>query len=199
MTNNPTILPERLAELTNGGMLAKGGHGSFHSGACAMEWVSYLAGEGFTDDPECASPVLRTFTIGLNDQWDSEQRQKLAPFLPRMVGTAGDGKDEVRSYMALDWLVRTFTPAWLDLAGLTEEARSLRDLRRIVDLAAAEVAGPVVRTAQTFVPLVVIDRAAVDWRGLQAQMSVLVVGAEPMKRAGDILAVVRRELGIEAP
>lgn len=50
-----------------------------------------------------------------------------------------------------------------------------------------------------FVPLVVIDRAAVDWRGLQAQMSVLVVGAEPMKRAGDILAVVRRELGIEAP
>lgn len=45
---------------------------------------------------------------------------------------------------------------------------------------------------------VVIDPAAVDWRGLQSQMSVLVVGAEPFKRAGDILAVVRRELGIEA-
>lgn len=48
-------------------------------------------------------------------------------------------------------------------------------------------------------PLVVIDPAAVDWRGLQSEMSVLVVGAEPFKRAGDILAVVRRELGIEAP
>lgn len=50
-----------------------------------------------------------------------------------------------------------------------------------------------------FVPDVVIDPAAVDWRGLQARMSALVVGAEPFKRASDILAVVRRELGIEAP
>ena len=46
--------------------------------------------------------------------------------------------------------------------------------------------------------LVVIDPGAVDWRGLQSQVSVLVVGAEPFKRAGDILDVVRRELGIEA-
>lgn len=45
-------------------------------------------------------------------------------------------------------------------------------------------------------PLVVIDPATVDWRGLQAQMSVHVVGAEPFRRAGEILDVVRRELGI---
>lgn len=46
-------------------------------------------------------------------------------------------------------------------------------------------------------PLVVIDPATVDWRSVQSQMSVLVVGAEPFKRAGEILDVVRRELGIE--
>lgn len=143
------IVKERLDALTNGEVtLDKGSHGSFESGHCAMEVVSWLAGLGFTDAPECASPVLRSYTISLNDQWGHEQRQKLIPFLPRMVGTAGDGQDEARSYLALDWLVRTYTPAWLDLAGLTVEAQELRDLRRIVDMVAASEAGPVVRGAQ---------------------------------------------------
>lgn len=120
-----------------------------------MEVVAWLAGEGHTDAPDCASPVLRSFTISLNDQWDQQQRQKLIPFLPRMVGTNGDGQDETRSYLALDWLIRTYTPAWLDLAGLTAEAQELRDLRRIVDLVAAQQAGPVVRAAQ--------EKAAAAW------------------------------------
>ena len=129
--------------------LDKGAHSSFEEGHCALEVVSWLAGEGFTDAPECASPVLRSYTIALNDRWAADQRQKLVPFLPRMIGTAGDGKDEVRSFMALDWLVRSFTPAWLDLAGLSAEASELRSLRRIVDLAAVKAAGPVLRVAQT--------------------------------------------------
>jgi hypothetical protein len=114
-----------------------------------MEVVAWLAGEGITDAPECASRVLRDFTINLNDQWDTETRQRLRPYLPRMVGTSGDGLDETRSYMALDWLIRTYTPTWLDLAGLTAEATALRDLRRIVDLVAAQSAGPVVREVRT--------------------------------------------------
>jgi hypothetical protein len=142
------VIPERLHELEAGGVLSKGSHGSFKEGACAMEWVSYLADEGHTDAPECASTVLRLFTISLNDNWDETQRQKLVPFLPRMVGTANDGQDEARSYLALDWLIRTYTPAFLDLAGLTAEATELRNLRRIVGLVAAKDAGPVVRVAQ---------------------------------------------------
>src|SRR5206468_8471808 len=106
------------------------------------------AGLGFTDAPSCASEVLTGFTISLNDRWDDGQRQKLVPFLPRMVGTRGDGQDEARGYLALDWLSRSYTPAWLDLAGLTAEAAELRALRRIVDLVAAQEAGPVVRNAQ---------------------------------------------------
>jgi hypothetical protein len=143
-----TIIPERLEELLNGGTLANGSHSSFEDGACAMEWVSYLAGLGFTDAPECASKVLRTYTINLNDTWQQTDRQRLVPFLPRMVGTAGDGQDEARSYLALDWLIRTYTPAWLDLANLSDEAQALRDLRRIVDMASAEAAGPVVRAGR---------------------------------------------------
>ena len=138
-----TIIQERLDALDTI-TLAEGAHDDFESGHCAMEVVAWLAGLGHTDCPECASPVLRDFTINLNDQWGHEQRQKLIPLLPRMVGTAGDGQDEARSYLALDWLIRTFTPAWLDLAGLTTEATELRSLRRIVDMATAESAGPVV-------------------------------------------------------
>jgi len=142
------IIVERLDALTTGKItLDHGSHGTFDRGHCALEVVAWLADEGHTDAPECASPVLRRFTINLNDSWSQEQRQKLIPFLPRMVGTAGDGQDEARSYLALDWLIRTYTPAWLDLAGLTVEAQELRDLRRIVDMVTAEAAGPVVRNA----------------------------------------------------
>jgi hypothetical protein len=142
-----TIIPERLDAL-NTITLDGGSHESFEEGHCAMEVVSYLAGLGFTDAPECASKVLRTYTINLNDTWQQTDRQRLVPFLPRMVGTAGDGQDEARSYLALDWLIRTYTPAWLDLANLSDEAQALRDLRRIVDMASAEAAGPVVRAGR---------------------------------------------------
>lgn len=143
-----TIIPERLTQLTNGAItLDNGNHNDFESGHCAMEVVAWLAGQGHTDAPSCASPVLRRVTISLNDNWDQAQRQKLAPFLPRMVGTADDGLDERRSYLALDWLIRTHTATWLDLAGMTGEAQELRSLRRIMDPVSAQSAGPLVRAA----------------------------------------------------
>ena len=140
------IIQERLDALNTGQVsLDRSSHLTFEEGHCAMEVVAWLAGEGHTDAPRCASEVLMAFTISLNDSWDQGQRQKLAPFLPRMVGTSDDGQDEARSYLALDWLIRTYTPAWLDLAGLKAEAQKLRSLRRIVDLVAANDAVPVVR------------------------------------------------------
>ena len=146
-TTVTTIIPERLAQLETI-RLDEGSHEDFAEGHCAMEVVSWLAGLGFTDAPECSSRVLRSYTISLNDTWNDADRQRLVPFLPRMVGTAGDGQDEARSYMALDWLIRTYTPAFLDLANLSAEAQALRDLRRIVDMASAEAAGPVVRVGR---------------------------------------------------
>ncbi len=142
------VIPERLAALGTI-HLGKGSHSSYESGHCAMEVVAWLAGLGHTDAPECASPVLQTYVISLNDTWGDVDRQRLVPYLPRVVGTAGDSQDEARAYLALDWLIRTYTPAWLDLAGLTVEAQALRGLRRIVDRAAAQAAGLVVRDAQT--------------------------------------------------
>jgi hypothetical protein len=129
--------------------LAKGAHDTPEQGICLLEAVALFAGEPFTDDPSCVSPVLRAFGIASNDEWDDVQRQKLKLFIPRLVGTAGDGQDQARSYLALDWLIRTFTPAWLDLAGLSESAAELRGLRRIADMATAEAAGPVAREARS--------------------------------------------------
>jgi hypothetical protein len=134
-----------LATLT----LGTGSHIDRDAGVCLLEAVAWWADESHTDAPACVSVVLTSFGTRLNDVLPQDRRQQLVPLIPRLVGTRSDGHDETRSYMALDWLIRTYTPAWLDLAGLTAEATALRDLRRIVDLVAARQAGPVVRKART--------------------------------------------------
>ena len=134
-----------LDELT----LGSGAHHDATPGQwCLMEATAYLAGEPWSDHPACVSPVLGAYGRGLNDSWDDVQRQKLVPFIPRLLGTADDGQDEARSYLALDWLLRTYTPAWLDLAGHMAEAAALREHRRIVDMAAVRSIEPAAQAAQ---------------------------------------------------
>ena len=142
-----TVIPERLEKL-NDITLTDGSHKSPDDGMCVMEAAAWIAGEEWTDHPACVSPMLAAFCRLLNDAWDDEGRQRLKPFAARAVGTAGDGQDEARSYMALDWLVRTHTPAWLDLAGLREEATELRGHRRIADQTAATAAHESIKAAR---------------------------------------------------
>lgn len=113
--------------------LSSGSHSNPDDGMCLLEAVSYVAGEAFTDRPKCVSKVLGTFGRALNDALGYSRRQELIPFISKLIGTAGDGFDETRTYMALDWFIRTYTPTWLDLAGLSIEATALRSLPRIVD------------------------------------------------------------------
>ena len=108
--------------------LAYGTHATPDDGRCAMEWVSYLAGEPHSDQPACVSPVLRAFCTTLNDALDDDPRQRLRPYLTRTIGTADDGLDEARTWMALDWLVRTYTAAWLTVAKMPSSARQLECL-----------------------------------------------------------------------
>ena len=98
-----------------------------------MEWVSHLAGEPHSDQPACVSPVLRAYCTSLNDSLDNGHRQLLRPYLARTIGTADDGLDEARSWMALDWLNRTYAPTWLAAADLTESAHRLADLAPVMD------------------------------------------------------------------
>ena len=134
-----TIDTAVLADLEAGRIhLDRGGHPDRSHGHCAMEVVAWLAGEGHTDAPHCASPVLTAYTIRLNDRWSDEQRQALAPYLPRMVGTRGDGLDDARLEIARQALTRDLLPPWLRLAGMDAEADAistvnLADLRSMLE------------------------------------------------------------------
>lgn len=107
---------------------------------CAAEYAAYLAGEPHTDRPKSVSPVPLDFVIRWNDALDGVTRQRLRPYISRMLGTARDGQDEARRYVALEWLVREYAPAFLATAGLTEEAEKLRGLAAIEDLESCRVA-----------------------------------------------------------
>jgi len=124
--------------------LARGAHEDRSDGLCLLEAVAWFAGESHSDHPACVSPVLAAYGRHLNDVLPDESRRLL---IPAMSHTAGDGLDKARGYLALDWLIRVYTPAWLDLAGLSAEAGQLRGLHRINDLITVRNAGPVVRMA----------------------------------------------------
>jgi hypothetical protein len=122
--------------------LAAGRHEPGSGQASFLEAVSYFAGEAWSDHPECVSPLIAIFGRAWNDALpDVDRTQLLRPYIRRVVGTrcavdlsqigilaayAGDGEmkdvpcmpaDCARAWMCADWLIRTYTPAWLRLAG----------------------------------------------------------------------------------
>jgi hypothetical protein len=84
--------------------LSQGSHPTSDDGRCAMEWVSYIAGERHGDRPSCVSSVLRAFTMALNDTLEDAPRQRLRPYLARMVGTDQDGMDDLRRELIAAWI-----------------------------------------------------------------------------------------------
>jgi len=54
---------------------------------CVMEAVAWVAGEAWTDTPECACPVITRFAQSINDSMGDEFRQRLLPYVPRLIGT----------------------------------------------------------------------------------------------------------------
>jgi len=85
---------------------------------CLLEAAAVLAGEPLTDHPRCVSPIVCTLGIRLNDLATHRQRQTLTRFLPNLVGTAADGKEDARRWVALDFSVRTVWPRWVDRLGM---------------------------------------------------------------------------------
>jgi hypothetical protein len=127
--------------------LAAGAHENAQAGMCAMEAAAYIAGEPFSDHPACVCPTIATFTRSWNDSLDDATRQRLKLYIPRMIGTAGDGNEIRRAWLCMDWLTRECTPTWLDLAKLNNHAAALRDLPEITDKASLRVATPTAQKA----------------------------------------------------
>src|SRR5437588_7373903 len=95
--------------------LLKGSHNP-DSQFCVMELAAFLAGEKWSDRPECASPVITAFLVSWNDSLNDEDRQMLRPYAVKVIGTRTTPQDEItRAWMAVDWLARTCAPAFLRL------------------------------------------------------------------------------------
>lgn len=72
-------------------VLSRGRHLDPADGGCVMEMASLLAGERWSDAPRCTHPLLAAVARLVNDELDDEQRQRLLPLVPDLVGATGDG------------------------------------------------------------------------------------------------------------
>jgi hypothetical protein len=70
--------------------LSAGRHRSARRGACFMEFASFLAGERWSDSPECTDPVLATLARAVNDTMGDGRRGELITDIPRVIGLRGD-------------------------------------------------------------------------------------------------------------
>src|SRR4051812_25422658 len=80
MTTVPDFMP----------VLSRGNHDSPKEGACVMEYVSFLAGEKFSDHPTCTLPVFTEMAISLNDNLEDGARQRMVPLVARLLGANTD-------------------------------------------------------------------------------------------------------------
>jgi hypothetical protein len=137
-----------------------GAHDKLGDGACAMEMVDYMfrVSQGaklskrskLSDHPECTCPVIAAFMRAWNDALpDADRTRLLAPLLLDAIGTRGTEEDaQRRAWMATDWLTRVYAPAFLELAGLSDFARQLRELKALLSTEAATVAQPTIDAAR---------------------------------------------------
>lgn len=164
-------LPDRLPMLGLEGIVLKSGaHRMREDGVCAMEALAWIAGEPHSDAPQCACPVIGAFLRTWNDSLrDDETRTRvLRPILPVLLNTRSTAAVERRrSYLALDWLAREHTPAWLSLRDdLKAHAVALRGLKPLDSPEACREAQPVLDSAW-----------AAAWAALQPTVTTLQASA----------------------
>jgi hypothetical protein len=149
--DEPPPITERLDMINTLPPLTEGNHASIEEGACVMELVSWVAGEPWSDHPECVCPVIAAFLRAWNDGLpDGERDTLLRPLIPLVMNTrATTAIERRRALMAADWLVREHTPAWLRLAKLDAHADALAALPEITDMAQCPSLMPILEAART--------------------------------------------------
>ena len=79
-TAHPGVMP----------ILSPGKHRSPRTGACFMEFASYLAGERWSDHPACTHRTLAHLARMVNDRTSDEARARLTPLIPAVIGLTSD-------------------------------------------------------------------------------------------------------------
>jgi hypothetical protein len=177
--DEPPPITERLDMINTLPPLTEGNHASIEEGACVMELVSWVAGEPWSDHPECVCPVIAAFLRAWNDGLpDGERDTLLRPLIPLVMNTrATTAIERRRALMAADWLVREHTPAWLRLAKLDAHADALAALPEITDMAQCPSLMPILEAART-------DAAAAWAAAWAAALRRRRLGRRPGRRLG---------------
>jgi len=71
-------------------VLSRGKHRTARSGGCFMEFASYLAGESWSDHPNCTHPLLASLARMVNDCTSDGARSQLVPLIPDVIGLVSD-------------------------------------------------------------------------------------------------------------
>ncbi len=95
------------------------------SGSCLMEYVSIVAGERFSDLPDCTHPAVAVVAWRINDELCAATRQRLVRSAPALVGAGRGLSRPVRPI-----LVGVIADAAL---ALDPDHRYFRRLRRRLD------------------------------------------------------------------
>jgi hypothetical protein len=66
--------------------LSRGKHRSPRKGACFMEMASYLAGERWSDHPQCTHPLVASVARMVNDATSDDGRSRLVELIPSVIG-----------------------------------------------------------------------------------------------------------------
>jgi hypothetical protein len=108
---------------------------------CAMEVVAWIAGEPHSDHPQCASPILTSFCIRINDRWKDDERQLLLAVIPKLVGTRGDDARHKRQAFAIvNGHIREIVASVLDARNWNDLGDRLRACAPIVNVETARAA-----------------------------------------------------------
>jgi hypothetical protein len=67
-------------------VLSRGKHRNPRKGACFMEFASLLAGERWSDHPDCTHPLLAAVARDVNDRLGDVARREIAPLVPEVIG-----------------------------------------------------------------------------------------------------------------
>jgi hypothetical protein len=115
--------------------------------ACLMSARSLLDGRPFSDAHPSA--VLRAFGVAINDaSWWDNDAERTRVLLPvaldvRLCASRVDASpaaERLRAFHLADVAVRRWAPIALDVAGMWDEARRLRELEPVVDERTARAA-----------------------------------------------------------
>jgi hypothetical protein len=101
-----------------------------------MEFASYLAGERWSDHPECTDPVLAGLAREINDRVADDVRDGMIEYVPRVVGLRGDDR-----VIGLVVALRAATEA-LPVASMDRQrslALGIQGLRRVLADAPVDV------------------------------------------------------------